>query len=69
MLRHYSFTTSDSSYTDCTDFMGLTKFCADHGAHITVDYGGDKAILNCEDDYHSDSLWFDGACGRRGIGR
>ena len=49
--------------------MGLTKFCADHGAHITVDYGGDKAILNCEDDYHSDSLWFDGACGRRGIGR
>jgi hypothetical protein len=58
VLRHYSSTTSDSSFTDCTDFMGLTKFCADHGAHVMVDYSGDKAILNCQDDYHPDSLWF-----------
>jgi hypothetical protein len=58
VLRHYSSTTSDSSYTDCTDFMGLTQYCKDHGAHVTVDYRGDKAILNCQDDYHEDSFLF-----------
>jgi hypothetical protein len=58
VLRHYSSTTSDSSFTDCTDFMGLTKFCADQGAHVVPVYTGDKAILNCQDDYHPDSFFF-----------
>jgi len=58
VLRHYSSVTSESSYKDCVDFMGLTKYCADQGAHVMPDYRGNKAILNCQLDYHQDSwLW------------
>ena len=60
IFRHWSSITPDGETTDCLDFMGLTKYCADRDAYVVVQYTGNnyKPIFNCQQNYHSDSfLW------------